>query len=609
MPKRSLSTAPKAPVKKPKASTKKPKASTKNPKAPAKKPSTKQRLERHCEICCTPWSADYSNSQSRLLCPDCADYSSQSHLPATTCVIVKFKGKLAVAQRTGNRLMGLKMSIAKMVVDPDVTPTRYDKDIVLVEAPMPARGLPDHVVEAVLNHSFCSSKKLYFLELLCPWILPITYDFLTNKYAPSCIDLTEDEDNGRVIKKRKPLLQSRANLITIGPTYWVMILSFLHVLQEAPQSLITTFVATSKELYQSRSYLLSRISLTIQICDLHHIRDCNPSHLRIFDFCEKTLCPKRFDVQHLQIVQAMTKLRNLSLNLKTNVSLMSLDQVQTLHIDSWKTSQKPMFSKSLICLETYATRKISSFHGVYDQIRSLKLDSVSNIAAWNLDSRQFPNLLRLDITLKYNAEFPDSLPPKLQLIRERGGCNQVPLGQLVQCKDLQVIDIRNLGVDKPLLATDGFPNLKILRCGKSSNIWSLDFLQEWNMQSLIELRVQSEELKDISALSTLFTLQTICLIDCVNVEKISPLIALSHLNTLELWYCDKVQDFESLVDIRSLKHVHYASQKAGNVYIIKSLLLNSHVEISIEQPCPLQSVQAANDATMIETSISAQVHF
>ncbi len=525
----------------------------------------------------------------------------------STCVIIKLHkgkirkdqlnmGKLVIAQRTGTRLVWLKMSTdvcPKLVIDSDSTPTRYDKEDVLVEAPMPVCGLSDHMIEVLLNHSFCSSNKLYFLELLRPWILPIRYDYWTNKYAPYCIDLTQDETDFRVIKKQKSLLRSSASLITIGPSYWMMILAFLTEWWDDAET-VTTFVATNKQLYQSRSYLLSKIRISICICTLHNIRDCNPSELYIFD-CKSYHLPTRkknllFDIQHLPILQAMTNLRKLRLHLTSNVSLVSLDQVQTLHIDAWKTSKKPMFPKSLVYLETHATKHISTFHGTYHQVRSLTLDAKSYLPEWKFDSLQFPNLLKLDINLQV-TEFPKSLPPQLQQICEHTGFERVSLRQLAQCKDLQVIEVCNLGVDQPILSTDRFPNLQVLRFGKNSDIWTWNFLQDWKMQSLIELRVQDVECTNVYGLSFLPTLQILCLINCKNIEEISPLIALTSLNTLELWYCDKIQDFESLASIQPLKHLYYGSQKTENFDTIETCLRNSHVEILFQEPCPVQDVE------------------
>ncbi len=542
----------------------------------------------------------------------------------STCVIVKLRdGKLGVAQRTRDRMTWLKMNMYKLVVDPDFTPIGYDKDIVLVEAAMPVRGLPDDVVKAVLNHSFCSSNKLYYLQLLCPWILPVSYEFLTNKYATCCIDLTEDEDNGRVFKKHKPVI-THANLSTIGPVYWGIILSFL----QARFADLSTFVAVSKQLYHYRSYFLSKIPLTVPICHLHDIRDCNPYSLCITEgpckkyFTSKSLytCPhSNFDLQHLEIVRAMTNLRSLRLDVFSNKSLACLEQVETLCLKNWKKSKQPVMPRNLLSFEVSLKSNLTwSLFGTYPNIRSLTTtQSISTCALLSL-AAQFPNLLILDIGLTFESQLPNPLPPKLQKFRESSGCKHVSLRELAQCKDLQVVDIRNLYVDLPLLETDGFPNLKVFRCASIfSKIAHVDFLGAWQMQNLIELRVQSSFLMDISAVSSLSMLQTLGLIECMKLEQISPLIGLKYLATLEMTNCYSVQDLESLAAIPSLKNIYYASD-ASNSSCAVSSLRKSCVNIQInENPhsprstfdVDLHKKIISDVKTMNEASISDQVHF
>ncbi len=373
----------------------------------------------------------------------------------------------------------------------------------------------------------------------------------------------------RVIKKQKPT--RKTDLSSIGPVYWAMILSFF---QDKVISLVA-FFAVNKDFYKSRSYLLSNICILGR--NLNFIRECNPSSLQIHNnYIGENIGT------NLDILCKMTNLRNLRLELFAKISLPPLERLQTLYIDFVETSQE------------------SLFNGVYPCMRSLVLHQISFRLLQQFNSLQFPNLLMLNICLDYDSELPDPLPSKLQLFREYGGCQSVSLRQLVQYPDLQVIDIRDLQVDLPLVATDGFPNLKVFCCGMFTNYENLDFLQTWKMQSLIELRLYSDNIKDISVVSLLSTLQTLSF--CFSkIKNISPLIALTRLNILELC-CDNVQDIESLAFIPSLTQFYYNSVLKTKHSKIKECFQNSKVKI-FNDFLPMPTI----NTTMDENFLSSQV--
>ncbi len=418
---------------------------------------------------------------------------------------------------------------------------------------------------------------------------PSSYDLLTDNYTICCIDLTLNQDNFHAIKKRKPA--RHATLSTIGPIYWEMILSFFKTTTTSFVAIISlvTLVALNKEFYKSRSYLLSKFPLCISIVALNDIRDCNPSRLWI-NYTRYGRWLEVIGLQHLDILRTMTNLRNLRIELVEEICVPSLERLQTLDID-------------FDYMKTYHRfNGFNGFNGIYNCLRSLKIRSIPTFLLSQVKSFQFPNLLMLDVSRESDSTLPDSfLPPKLQVFRESGG-NEISLRLLVHCKDIQVIDVRSLRkVDLPLVATDGFPNLKVLRCGMFTQCENLDFLQAWKMQSLIELRVPSGNLVDISAVSVLQTLQTVSFI-YTRIEKISPLIALSRLDTLELHCCDSVEDLESLAFIPCLKLLYYHSESPNQDCIVKKCLQNSKVNIVFDfLPLP-------NMYTMMnEASISAQV--
>ncbi len=474
------------------------------------------------------------------------------------CVIVWLDSDhLGVAKRIDKKRMEwLKMSSThQLVVDNNFKPTIYNPINVLAEGQFMIGGLCDKMVETCLQHPRCVHNKSYFLELLSGYLKPISYQFLWTK-------LIEDNNNNssRPIKKLK---KTSSGLVGLTTPYLYLIMSFVvnetkklyHFTQENHTiPLLLNILLVSKTLYQNKSSLFSKFSLSVQLSHLSNIMDCDP---RCLTLCLESRAPQNFRKDDLKILQTMPSLRNLQLHGFSEVSLESLVQIEILSIEGWKDNCK--LPKNLIDLSIDAKYRVSRFNGDYSRLQMLSISGGRKISkGWNILSEQFPSLTKLDLSECHNISNLE-IPSTLRVFHDVRDLFQPPMEISVfknAQQNIEVITDICISYNNPIESDIRFPRLTQLHC-EGYLLRNLGCFQSLQLLSLRDLQIVHGKFRTLEYINNLPQLEIGKFLYCYELEDISQLSSLSHLTELHLIESKKIVDFSSLLDIVSLRVIHY----------------------------------------------------
>jgi hypothetical protein len=484
-----------------------------------------------------------------------------------SCVVVWIAPRqLGVAKKVSrNRLQWLKMEdllSSKLVVDESFQQQRYDPDALLAEGPMPIRGLQDVMISTILDNPRCAENKLLFLKQLQGFLLPISFKFWSEKLAPpiapSITPLDLDEAHERPLKKRTLF---RNNLLTMKPDCLFLILSFLIAAMPSNQEskIVLNLLKVSKALYNCRADLFSNygIQLSLPLAYLQSIADFNPRSLTLYNHYDKF---SNFTSFHLEILQKMTKLKNLNLSVHSEVSLDSLEHVVLLVIRGWDDKRTVRLPKNLVSLSINACNRISRINGVYLKLEELTIHTDSKLGKEvRFEAHQFPALRSLDVRNCHSFyPLPDDLTTSLQVLRIG---TSVSFKELARLGNLQVLDAYTMKYDcnndYTWLSTQNIgAKLKNLKF-TSFNRYNLDDLKCFT--SLLTLHfTASLMLQNISAVLYMPLLQSLVLKHCPHLASIDCLVNLTNLTELELQDCPAVGDLTVVCLIPSLRIFAYA---------------------------------------------------